>query len=144
MAVAAHVYTRFAKSLADKLVQLETDTLKVTLHTSSYTPAQDTHQFQSDLTNELTTANGYTAGGATLSSVSLTESGHVYTLTCANPQWTTATFTAAFAVFADTTPGSAATNPLLCYWDFGGSQTAGGGTFTLQIASGGLVTFTGS
>lgn len=50
---------------------LSTGTFKVTLHTSSYTPA-GSHNVYADLTNELSTANGYTNGGGTLASVTLT------------------------------------------------------------------------
>jgi hypothetical protein len=47
------------------------DTIKVMLLTSTYTPNLDTHKFKSDLTNEIT-GTGYTAGGATLGSAALT------------------------------------------------------------------------
>ena len=43
---------------------------KVSLHTSSYTPNAD-HDTTSDLTNEITNS-GYTAGGATLASKTVT------------------------------------------------------------------------
>jgi hypothetical protein len=39
------------------------------LHTSSYTPNLYTNQFQSDLTNELATGSGYTAGTASTGSI---------------------------------------------------------------------------
>jgi hypothetical protein len=51
-----------------------------------------------------------------------------------DPSW--ATFTAGpfrYAVVADTTPGTAATNPLLCAFDFGSGQTGGGGTFSIAV-----------
>lgn len=54
-----------------KDVGLTADTLKLTLHSSSYTPS-DSHEFYSDLTNELSTGSGYTSGGATLSSKTVT------------------------------------------------------------------------
>jgi hypothetical protein len=47
------------------------DTLKCSLHTSSYTPNLDTHETQSDLTNEVTGTN-YSAGGTTLGSKTVT------------------------------------------------------------------------
>ena len=49
----------------------DSDTFVITCHTSSYTPSI-THVFQSDLTNELGTGNGYTAGGLTIASPVLT------------------------------------------------------------------------
>lgn len=58
----------------------------------------------------------------------------------ADPSW--ATFTAGpfrYAVVADTTPGSAATNPLLCAFDFGSGQTGGGGTFNIAVDPSGAV-----
>lgn len=147
MAVTAHTYTKLAKSLLDKLAQLETDALKVALF-SAYTvgTTQDTAQFYADVTAVATesTGTGYTAGGQALTSVALSASGHVYTLTCANPSWTTASFSAAYAVFYDSTPGSAATNPLICYWDLGGTQTVTASTFTLTISGSGLLTLTGA
>jgi len=149
MAVTSHTYTRLAKSLLDKLAQLETDALKVALF-SAYTvgTTQDTAQFYADVTAVATesTGTGYTAGGQALTGVSLTETNasHLYTLTCANPSWANASFSAAFAVFYDSTPATAATQPLICYWDLGGTQTVSGVPFNLTIAAGGLLNLTGA
>lgn len=60
----------------------------------------------------------------------------------ADPSW--ATFTAGpfrYLVVADTTPGTAATNPLICAFDFGSAQTGGGGTFTLNVDPVGALVF---
>lgn len=46
----------------NKQIDWDSDALVWTLHTSTYTPNQDTHAFVSDLTNELSTGGGYTAG----------------------------------------------------------------------------------
>jgi hypothetical protein len=147
MAVTAHTYTMLTKSLADKLANLETDSLKAML-LSAYTvgTTQDTAQFLADVLAVATEASGtgYTAGGQALTSVTLTKSGHVYTLTCANPSWTSSTITASYVVFYDSTPGSNATDPVICYWDFGGASSSSSGTFTLTVSGSGLVTFTGS
>lgn len=62
------------------------DTIKVSLRASTYTPALDTHETYSDLTNEVS-GTGYTAGGATLGTKTLT-------YTAANswsPTWATGT-----------------------------------------------------
>lgn len=64
-----------------------TATFKVTLHNSSYTFAA-THNVYADLTNELTTANGYTNGGLALSGVSWTQTSGTATFTASNAVWT--------------------------------------------------------
>lgn len=65
-------YGQFATKLANKEIDLDSDAITITLHTSSYTPNFDTHAYVSDLTNELATGGGYTAGGIALSSLSRT------------------------------------------------------------------------
>ena len=69
---------------------LSTGTFKITLHTSAYTPS-GAHAVYADLTNEITTAGGYTTGGETLAGVTL---GTVTTNDCkfdANDKVLTAT-----------------------------------------------------
>lgn len=147
MAVTAHVFTKQLLALGSKLENIGTDALKVML-LSAYTPGQDTHEFVSDVVGAGTEAvgTGYTAGGQALSSVTFTASGHVYTLSSANPSWSASggALSAAFAVFYDSTPGSNATNPVIAYWDFGGTLTATNAAFGLTISGSGIVTFTGS
>ena len=62
--------------------------------------------------------------------------------TATNPVWNSGssagTLSAAYAVFYDSTPGSNATNPVLGYWDLGGTQTATNAPFTLQVPSAGI------
>lgn len=146
MAVTSHVYTMAAKSLVDKLMDLDSDSLYVML-LSAYTPGQDTHQFLSDVTGAGTQASGtgYTANGQVLGSVTFTRSGHVYTLDCADPSWSAVggSLAAAYAVFYDRTPATDATRPVFCYWDLGGTQTATNGAFGLTIDAAGLLTLTG-
>lgn len=64
------------------------NTFKLTLHTSTFTPAPSTMEVYADLTNELTTANGYTSGGITLTSVALTQTSGVVKFTSAAAVWT--------------------------------------------------------
>lgn len=64
-------YLTGKKKMWDGSIDLDTDTLKMALTTSSYTPAPNTHDFFDDITNEVT-GTGYTAGGASLASKTLT------------------------------------------------------------------------
>lgn len=89
------------------------------------------------------TGTGYSAGGATVSSPTLTAGGtsnSIATWTSAsNPSWTGASFTANQAVFYEST---ASTYQLICFWDFGGAVTVTASTFTLSISGSGLLTAT--
>lgn len=113
------------------------------LTTSSYTPNQDTHQYKSDVTNEIS-GTGYTAGGVTLASCTSTYTGgtNVLSLDAGDAAWTSATFTARYAVVLDSTPGTDATRPLICYVDFGADQSVTTGTFTIVWNASGIVTIT--
>jgi hypothetical protein len=123
-------------------------TIKCGLTTSSYTPDQDTHDFYNDITNELSTANGYTAGGATLASKTVTydSATNESRFDAADVVWTStgAGFTARrFFVYKDS--GVAATSTLIMYDSFSADQTAsGGGTLTISWASDGVFKFTAS
>lgn len=66
---------------------LRAATIKVTLHSSTYTFAA-THSVYADLTNELSTANGYTNGGATLGSVTFSQTSGTATFDAADTTWT--------------------------------------------------------
>jgi hypothetical protein len=148
LAVTGHVYTKQLLALGSKLENYTSDTFKILL-LSAYTPAVDTHEFVSDVLGAGTEASGtgYVAGGQSLASVTFTASGHVYTFTAGtNPSWNASggSLAAAYAVLADTSPGSNATNPVLAYWDFGGTQTATNSTFQLTISGSGLLTLTGT
>jgi hypothetical protein len=121
-----------------------TDTIKVALTTSAYTPDQDVHDFFNDVTNEIT-GTGYTAGGATLGSKSTSydTASNETRLIAANAQWTTATITARYAVIYKDT-GTASTSPLLGYVDFGGDQSVTAGTLTVQWDATGVLKISAS
>ena len=147
VAVTAHGYTKFVLSLATKKVDVTADTFKVML-LSAYTvgSTQDSAQFVADVLAVATeaTGTGYTAGGQTLTSVTFTESGHVYTFDAADPSWGSSTITASYALVYDSTPGSNATNPVVGYIDFGGAQSSSAGAFSVTLNASGIFTVTGS
>jgi hypothetical protein len=189
-----------AKAL-NKEIDWDSDALVWTQHTSTYVPNFDTHAYVSDLSNELTTGGGYTAGGLAIASPArtytaanswatqranstayvagdvirpATGNGLLYMATtsgttggsiptyptvlgqtvadggvtwecigsgivvfgCSDPSWSTATFgPARGAVLSNRTPGTAATQPLIGYVDYGTDKTGGGLAFTIQLHS---------
>jgi hypothetical protein len=143
MAVSAKVYAQFFLTLENKEVDLDSDTLKVMLCTSAYTPNQTTHKYKSDVTNEVS-GTGYTATGAALTSVTVANSGLVMTLDAADTAWTTSTITARYAVIYDSTPATDATRPLIAYVDFGADVSTTAATFTIAWNASGIATFTAS
>ena len=66
------IYNAFKKNIMNGGIDLDTDTIKVMLVTSAYVPDQDTHEFKSSVTNEVS-GTGYTAGGATLAGAAVTQ-----------------------------------------------------------------------
>jgi hypothetical protein len=150
MAVTAHVFPQWELGAASKLQNLAaTDTLKValsnaagpiTLATAGVQAAKLFTDWTANVTPEIT-GTGYTAGGATLASQTVTVSGNVTTWTTANPSWASATFTANQAIFYDS---SAGTVQLICFWDFGGAIPVTASTFTLTVSGSGLLTATAS
>lgn len=143
MAVSAKLYGSVFLTLANKEIDIDSDTLKVMLCTSTYTPNQDTHKYKSDVTNEVS-GTGYTATGATLASVTSAYDGpsNTWTFDAADTSWTTSTITARYAVVYDSTPATDATRPLICYVDFGADVVSTAGTFTITWNASGIVTFT--
>lgn len=147
MAVTPHLYTQVFKSLTDKLMDFDTDTIFAALFTA-YTPAVDTHQFFSDVTGAGTQASGtgYTAGGQALTTLAFTRTAHVWALTADPVVWTTSTIAGVnYAVFYDHTPATDATRPVLGYWDMTSAPlSSSGASLTLTPNASGYVTFTGS
>lgn len=145
MTVTAHMYGQALNAIATKTINLSSDTLKVMLVSSSYTPNQATDQYASTPGANEVTGTGYTAGGVALSSVALADSSNVFTLSAANTYWSTLTVSTAYAVIYDTTVGSGySTNPLIGYLNFGGTQSPAGVTFSINWASGVVLQWTAS
>jgi hypothetical protein len=132
---------------------LNLDTLKVGLikSTSPAVAARSVTrdwEFVSELLanngSALTEENGSNYARQNLASVVYSQTALVDTLTSANPSWTTATISSIWAFFYDETASNAtdATRPLIALWDFGGTVAVVAGTYTLQIAGTGIVTWT--
>ena len=122
--------------LALDLDDTTADRFKVMLVTSSYTPTFGTHDFKSEVTNEVS-GTGYDAGGKSLSSVTLTQSGGTITFDAADLTWASSTITARGAVVYD---DSLTNDPLICYIDFGADKSSSAGDFVLTFNASGIFT----
>jgi len=113
-------------------VNWSSDTIKVSLHTSTYVPNQDTDEFWNVATNEIA-GTGYTTGGVTLGTKTLTYDAptNEARLGAANASWASATFTCRIGCIYKST-GTSTTSPVMGYVDMGADQSVSSGTFTIQ------------
>lgn len=142
MAVTATAFNEFAKAVADGRIDMDDTTagrFKVAL-VNGYTQNQ-AHTVYTDITGELATANGYTAGGQALANITFTRSGAIVTFDADDSLWTASggAIAATGAVVYDTT----GTKPLMCYIDFGATNSAGDGTqFKITWSANGIIRIT--
>lgn len=125
MAITQAMCTSFKEDLFNKEQDLDTDTIKIALYTSSATLDASTTAYTA--TNEVT-GTGYSAGGETLANSTVATSGTTAYVDFDNPEWTSASFTARGAlIYNDTTSGDNA----IAVLDFGGDFTVSSGTFRI-------------
>ena len=138
MAVTAKMYGNALLKALNKEVNYITDTIKVMLCTSAYTPDQDAHIYKSSITGEVT-GTGYTAGGATLTNKTMTYDGATNTikLDADDVVWASSTITARYAVIYDDT-GTDSTSTLLGYIDFSEDKISSAGNFTITWDTAGI------
>jgi len=110
------------------------DTFKIALFTSSATLGASTTDYAS--TNEITNSSGtaYTAGGASLTSVTPVAVSTTAVCDFADVSWTSASFTANGCLIYNTTTGTgSSTTDSVAAIAFGGDKTVSSGTFTIQF-----------
>ena len=145
MPVSAYWYGQGLLKAMNKEIDWDSDTIKVMLSTSGYTPNQDTHVHKSDVTNEVVGA-GYSAGGATLAGKTITyDAGtNITKFDADDAVWSPATITARYAVIYGATPALPADQPLLGYIDFGGDYISTDGEFRIAWHADGILKLTAS
>lgn len=120
---------KFKFELANGRIDFATDTFKIILMDTGFSFDPDTHHGYADVSaSELATGNGYTAGGNTLSGVTVTEDDANDRTTIT---WGTTTWTASGgnigptpgAIIFDDTAASPQADTIIGYLDFGGEQT---------------------
>lgn len=129
--MASLIYNSCIDDMARGAIDFDTDTFKVMLVTSSYTPNKDTHDKRDDVTNEVS-GTGYTAGGvASVCTVTKDTANDKVTLSFAAVSWATATITARGAVYYKSRGGASSADELVAYVDFAGDVSSTGATFSL-------------
>lgn len=134
-------FNAFTADLATKKHDLNTDVLKIMLTNTAPTAA---NSVKTDIT-EVSAGNGYTAGGNTGAFTSGAQTGGVYKLVLADPpSWTAAGGTVGPFRYAVIYNDTAATKPLIGYWDYGSAVTLNvGETFTVDLdQTNGVLTIT--
>jgi hypothetical protein len=117
--------------MARGAIDFDTDTFKVMLVSSAYSPNKDTDLKRSAVTNEVS-GTGYTAGGVTSAcTVTKDTANDRVTLSFAAVNWATSTITARAAVIYKSRGGASSADELVCYVDFGGDVSSSSATFSL-------------
>ena len=142
--MASKMYGNFLLKALNKEVDWDSDTIKVALVSSSYTPNQDTHDYWDDVVANEVSGTGYTAGGATLGSKTATydSATNVVILDAADTVWASSTITARYAVIYDDAGATNAQKVLVGYVDFGSDQSSTNGNFTVTWDATGIVRIT--
>lgn len=143
MAILIDVYNPFRKYMGDGTILFGTDTLKIALVTSAYTPSAE-HGIWGDVSaNEVATGSGYTTGGATLAGVTYARSGGTVTLDSTDPSWTTLTKTFRYGVLYANVTRNTIVNPLIAYILFDSTPAdvvVTATTWTIVWSSAGILT----
>lgn len=147
---ASAVFAYAVLELASKAGQnLSSDTYSVALYASGTPDKTVTTAALTEYngtSSQWVTANevsssGYSAGGTSVTPISLTQSTNVVKFTSSgSPQWTGVTFTTYGGLVYDTQSGQS--NVGLCYNYFGGSQAVTAATFSISWNASGIATFT--
>ena len=130
MAITQAMCTSFKAEILDEQHDLAADTLKIALYTSSATLGASTTAYTTS--NEIS-GTGYSAGGETLTSTTVSTSGTTAFFDADDPTWTSASFTARGALIYNSTNGDKA----IAVLNFGGDFTVSSGTFRIVFPAAG-------
>lgn len=135
------IYNSFKRDIANGSIDLDTDTIKLMLVTSDYTPNIDTNTKRSDVTNEVSGA-GYTTGGSALQNktVTINTTSDKAIFDADDVTFSTASITARGAVLYKSRGGASSADELICYLDFGSDITSTAGNFNIAFDANGILT----
>lgn len=129
-----HWYGLGLQKVVSGSIDLDTDTFYMLLTTSAYTPAQDTHDFRNDVTNEVV-GTGYTANGQALAGVSVSyDAGtNEVRISWTDPVWAASSITARTAVIYKYRGGASSADELVAYCTESADVTSTAGPFTVDL-----------
>jgi hypothetical protein len=134
--MASLVYNSAIRDMITGAVDMDTDTFKMMLVTSTYTAAKS-HAKRSDVTNEVAAGGGYTTGGnaCTVSVAATDNANNDVEISFTVTSWTSATITARAGVIYKSRGGASSADELIGYVDFGSDVTSTNGTFAVTVST---------
>lgn len=136
------MYQSAKKGLLDRAtvsIDYDTDALKVLLVAADQSGNLNSHDFRDDLTE--VTGTNYSAGGASLASVTVTASAGVVTFDAADVTFTNVTIAAIRGSVVYKNVGTAATDPL-AFWHDHGAQAVTAANYVISWNASGIATLT--
>jgi len=146
MAITLNKYDNFLlgqmSGLSNGVIDFDTDDIRVSLHTSAYTPNAASHDFFDDVTNEVAGTN-YTAGGTSLSGVTLTLTSGTVKFDANDVTWAQSGsgFTNARYAVIRKYNATAGNSRLIAYVDFGADVGNNVADLVLVWNSAGIITW---
>lgn len=129
------VYGLALRSMASGRINFDSHTFLGMLCGPGYIPNQNSHQFKSSVTNEIT-GSGYGRGGQQIS-VSANYSNKILSVMGSNLIWPSASFSARYlVVYDDSASPDNGAKPLICCVDFGETKVVNNQSFEWHWASG--------
>jgi hypothetical protein len=118
--------TSFKEELYEGIHDLLTDTIKIALYTANADLGASTTVYTTD---QEVTGTGYTAGGVTVTNVTVASSGTTAYVSFDNPQWTGVSFTCRGALIYNASKA----NRSVAVLNFGNDKIVTNGTFTVTM-----------
>lgn len=144
MAATVSIYNSFRQYIGDGTIDLDANNLYVALVLSTYT-YNAAHTVWADVSaNEAATGDGYTTGGANLTTNTLTYSGATATFDADDVAWAALTKTFRFAVLYVNATVNSIVKPVICCILLDSTPAnivVSGATYTLSWNASGIFTF---
>lgn len=126
MAITQSMVSSFKQEILLGEHDLDTDTIKIALYTSSATLGASTTVYTTS--NEVV-GTGYTAGGNTLTGAAVTLDGTTAVVDFSDTTWSSSSITARGALIYN----SSKSNKAIAVLDFGSDKTSSNGNFTINF-----------